>query len=315
VTEALVYLNGRMVPASEARLPVYDAGVVLGATVSEMARTFHRRPYRLIDHIDRLYRSLDASRMDIGLSKEALVAIANQLIGHNARFLEEGGELGLVQFVTAGEVPTYAGMMGRAPRTTPTVCVHTFPLLFARYARKLQTGAHLVTPSIRQVPPQCYQPHMKCRSRMHYHLAEKEAQRVDPEAVALLLDLDGNVTETSSANFLMVKRGAIVSPPSGKILPGISRDTVMKLARELAIPFAERDIRVADIVSADEALITSTPFCLMPVTQINGTTIGDGKPGSTFRRLIDAWSQEVGLDIEAQIRDGAKKAFTSAEPA
>ena len=183
---------------------------------------------------------------------------------------------------------------------TPTVCAHTFPLPFGLWAKKMREGAHVVTPSIRHVPPQCFDPKMKYRSRMHYFLADHEARLVDPEAVALLLDLDGNVTETSGANFLILERGVIVSPTLRNILPGISRQTVIELAAKLGIPFVERDIQVHSVMNAGEAFLASTPFCLLPVTRINGVTIADGQPGPIFRRLLAAWSELVGLDIAGQ---------------
>src|SRR5437868_12586811 len=117
---------------------------------------------------------------------------------------------------------------------------------------------------------------------MHYYLADNEAQLVDPDASALLLDLDGNATETSGANFLIVERGTIVSPTLVNTLPGISRDTVIDLARKLGIPFVERDIQVHSVMNADEAFTASTPYCLMPVTKINGVPIGDGHPGAMW---------------------------------
>jgi branched-chain amino acid aminotransferase len=307
VTEPLVYLNGQMIPASQAHIAIYDAGVVLGATVTEMTRTIRHRLYRLGDHLDRLFRSLRYTRMDIGTKKDELARISQELVAHNTRLLDKGGELGLIHFVTAGEYPTYAGMAGRQARTTPTVCAHTFPMPFELWAEKMQTGAHVVTPSIRHVPPQCYDPKMKYRSRMHYYLADKEAQLVAPDAIALLLDLNGNVTETSGANFLMVEGGTIVSPTLVNTLPGISRATVMELAAKLGIPFVERDIQVHSVINADEAFLASTPYCLMPVTKINGVAIGDGKPGPIYRKLLTAWSEEVGLDIAAQILDEARK--------
>ncbi|MEX0711104.1 MAG: aminotransferase class IV [Pirellulales bacterium] len=301
MTEPLVYLNDRLVPASQAHLAVYDAGVVMGATVTEMTRTFHQRPYRLEDHLVRLLASLRYVRLEIGLDRARLAAISQQLVEHNAGLLPEGGELGLIHFVTAGEYPTYAGMAGQPPRSGPTVCIHTFPLPFELWAEKMRSGAHLVTPSIRHVPPQCYDPKIKYRSRMHFYLADHEARLVDPQALALLLDLDGNVTETSGANFMIVQNGAIVCPTLRNTLPGISRSTVIDLAARLGIPFAERDIQVYNVINAQEALLTSTPYCLMPVTRVNGLPIGDGRPGPIFRRLLTAWSRDVGLDIEQQI--------------
>ena len=306
--EAIVYLNGRMLPASEAHLAIFDAGVVLGATVTEMTRTFRHQPFRLQEHLDRLFRSLRYVRFAIGESKQELADISHELVAQNAPLLPEGGELGLIQFVTAGEVAAYAGFEPAARRQATvgcTVCVHTFPLRWQRWAEKMRHGTHLITPSIRHVPPQCVDPKIKYRSRMHYYLADREAKLVDPGASALLLDLDGNVTETIAANFLFVDRGTIVSPTTRNTLPGISRATVIELAAQLGIDFIERDCQTYQAVNADEAFLTSTPYCLMPVTKINGIPIGDGKPGPIFRRLLEAWDKLVGLDIEQQILDGA----------
>ena len=305
--EPLVFLTGKLVPASEAHLAIFDAGIVLGATVTEMTRTFRHEPYRLDDHLDRLFRSLKYTRMDIGMTKAQLASVSRELVAHNARFIDADDELGLIHFVTAGEFPVYAGSAGRTARTTPTVCAHTFPMPFELWASKLDSGSHLVTPSIRHVPPQCYDPKMKYRSRMHYYLADKEAQLVDPDASALLLDLNGNVTETSGANFLIVERGMIVSPTLVNTLPGISRATVIELAAKLGIRFVERDIQVHTVMNADEAFTATTPYCLMPVTKINGVPIGDGRPGPVWRRLLAAWSEQVGVNIERQIREGAAR--------
>jgi len=307
MAEPLVYLNGRMIPASQAHLAIYDAGIVLGATVTEMTRTFRHQLYRLEDHVNRLFRSLRYVRLDIGMSPAQLAETSRELVAKNAALLGDNDELGLIHFVTAGEYPIYAGSAAATARTTPTVCAHTFPLPWELWAEKMQSGLHVVTPSIRHVPPQCYDPKMKYRSRMHYFLADQEARLVDPDAAALLLDLDGNVTETSGANFLIVERGTIVSPTVRNTLPGISRATVIELAAELEIPFAERDIQVHSVINADEAFTASTPYCLMPVTKINGVAIGSGTPGPIFRRLLAAWSKRVGLEIERQLVEGAKR--------
>jgi branched-chain amino acid aminotransferase len=300
--EPVVYLNGHLVPASQASLKIYDAGIVLGATVTEMTRTFRHQPFRLEDHVARLFRSLKYTRMDIGLTSGELLAVSREVLAHNTALIGTDDEVGLIHFVTAGEYPVYAGSAAGNVRTTPTVCIHTFPLPFELWAKRIQTGAHVVTPSIRHVPPQCYDPKMKYRSRMHYYLADHEARLADPEALALLLDLDGNITETSGANFLMVERGTIVSPTLRNTLPGISRATVIELAAKLGIPFVERDIQVHSVMNADEAFLSSTPYCLLPVTKINGVTIADGQPGKTYRRLMAEWNDLVGLDIAGQFQ-------------
>ncbi len=307
MSEPLAYLNGNLIPASQARLAIYDAGIVMGATVTEMVRTFRQKLYRLEEHLRRLSRSLKYVRFDIGMSMDQLATIARDLVAHNATLIHPDDELGLVLFVTAGEMPVYAGSAGATARNTPTVCAHTFPMPFELWSEGLKTGIHLVTPSIRHVPPQCYDPNMKYRSRMHYYLADQEARLVDPRASALLLDLDGNITETSGANFLIVEDGKIVSPTLRNTLPGISRQTVAELATELGIEFRERDFQVFNVINADEAFTASTPYCLMPVTRINGLPIADGKPGPVFARLMRAWSERVGLDVERQIHENARR--------
>lgn len=299
--EARAYLDGCFVPASEAKLPVFDAAVVLGAAVSEMSRTFHHRLFRLGDHLDRLFDSLNYAGMNIGLSKEELTALSQQLVEHNSKLLRANDDLGLIHFVTAGEVSTYSRMVQRPLRITPTLCMHTFPLPFALYAKRMQSGIHLIITSIRQLPAECVNPMIKCRSRMHYFLAENEARAVDPDASALLLDLGGNITETNAANFFIVENGILLTPQEHNVLPGISRGTVLELASKAGIPCEEANIAVDQAINADEAFITSTPYCMMAVTKINAKPIGDGKPGPQFRRLLQAWSREVELDIQNQI--------------
>lgn len=299
----IAYLKGELMPHAEAKLPVYDLGIVLGATVTEMIRTFGQRPYRLEDHADRLYSSMRYARFHPSLTRDEMIAKTREVAEHNVKLLQSTEELGIVLFVTAGENALYAGSAGNdADHMEPTVCIHTFTLPLHLWAGGLDTGLHAVTPSNRHVPPQCIDPKMKYRSRLHYWIAEQEAKAVDPDAATLLLDLDGNVTEFSGGNILIVKDGVIISPTARNILRGISRQTVIELAGEVGIPFVERDLQVYDVCNADEAFETTTPFCLMPVTKINNMPIGDGKPGPMCARLFELWSEKVGVDIVAQMR-------------
>jgi len=179
--------------------------------------------------------------------------------------------------------------------------MHTFPIAFEMWKHYYTDGVHCVTPSIRHVPPQCTDHKIKCRSRMHWWLADQEVHLVDEQAVTLCLDLDGNVTETGGSNFLIAKDNTVISPSPRNILWGISLTTVAELCEELGLGFESRDLQVYDVVNADEAFLSSTPYCLAPVTKINGLEIGDGKPGSVFSRLIEAWGGKVGVDVVGQI--------------
>ena len=136
---------------------------------------------------------------------------------------------------------------------------------------------------------------------MHYYLADRQAAAIDPQARALLLDAQGFVTEASTANVLIYRAAeGLISPPLPKILRGISLSVVAELAGQLGIPFAERDLTIDDVASADEVLLTSTSVCILPVTQLNGRPIGSGRPGRVFSGLMAAWSEMVGLDVVAQ---------------
>ncbi len=299
--EPVVYLRGQFMPASEAKVSIYDFGIVLGATVTDLIRTFKHRPYRLEDHVRRFYDSCKYARIMPPITPAETARVTEELIARNAAFLAPEEDLVVVYFITPGENLVYAGSAAASPLTQPTFCIHSFPLPVQLFRRLFTDGAHLVTPSTRHVPPQCVDPKIKNRSRLHFWLAEQEAQLVDPSAMPLLLDLGGNLTETGGGNVLVVRDGTVLSPSPRNILLGISRKVVTELCRKLAIPFAERDLQVHDAITADEVLISTTPYCLAPVVKFNGVTVGDGKVGGpVFERLLAAWSEEVGLDIRAQ---------------
>lgn len=301
MSEPWVYLRGEFLPASQAHIAIYDASVVLGATVTDLLRTFRHQPFRLEDHVARFYRSCRYARIQPRIDAQHTLDIASELIQRNVQFLEPDQELALVQFISPGEFSVYAGAAGAAGDLEPTYCMHTFPLPFRFWSHFFTTGAHVITPSIRHIPPQCIDPKIKCRSRMHWWLADQETHLVDPRAVSLCLDLEGNVTETSGSNFLIYTGGKIVSPPRRNILPGISAQTVAELCDEINICYVERDFQVYDVINADEAYLASTPYCLAPVTRINGLPIADGQPGPMLTELLNRWSQRVGVDIKQQI--------------
>ena len=302
--EKVVYLNDGFVNESEAHISIVDAGIVMGATVTEMTRTFGQKPYRLKDHVDRLYRSVKYARLGtLSVDKDEMIAITKRLAAHNSALEGEGVEIGIIHFITPGLFQGYVGGAAAGDKMSPTICVHSFPLQFHRFRRGLLEGLHAITPATRHIPPQCLEPKMKYRSRLHWWIADREVKAIDPEAVTLLLDVDGNLTETSGANFMLVQDGVIHSPTTRNILPGVARKTVMETAARLSIPFLEEDLQLYHAVNADEAFITTTPICICPVTRVNHVPIGDGKPGPVFEKLLTAWSVEVGVDIRKQVLD------------
>jgi len=294
--EPAAFLNGRWIPASAATVSAGDAGFVLGITVAEQVRTFAGKLFRLGDHLTRLTRSMEIIGLDPGMSLEELGDVSHELVSRNYPLLPAGSDLGLSIFVTPGDYPTFA----QGP-THPTVCLHTYPLPFHHWAAKYRTGQSLVTTNVEQVSERCWPRELKCRSRMHYYLADLQAAVIEPGSRALLLDGKGFVTEASTASLLIYRAGeGLLMPPSAKILHGISLATVVELAQEAGIVVGEREMTVGDVAEADEVFLTSTSMCLLPVTRLDGRPIGSGLPGDIFRRLLAAWSARVGVDIVAQ---------------
>lgn len=174
---------------------------------------------------------------------------------------------------------------------------------WSEYSKFYEKGVHLVTPSIRRQPPQCWDAKIKTTSRFSHTLAEIEAGQVDPDAYCLLLDLDGNVAEHRSSNFCVVRNGVLEAPTSDQVLRGITGNAVFDLARELGIPTRERNIQLYDVYTADEAFLVSTSFCILPASRLNGAQIGNGSvPGPITRKLLDAFGKKVGLDIVQQAK-------------
>jgi branched-chain amino acid aminotransferase len=299
MTEPLVYLNGRLLPQGQAHLTLHDAGFVMGATCTDLARTFRHRLFRWPDHLCRFRQSCTLAEVPQPVPDEELTRLAEHLVAHNAGLLAADGDLALVVFATPGPVGYYLGEPGGPGDGPPTLGLHTFPLPLSRYARLFGEGARLVIPTL-SAPS--LDPRIKQRSRLHWWLAEREARRVDPGASALLLDAAGNVTETAAANFLLVKGGAVLSPPAGTVLEGVSLRVTRDLCADLSIPFAEMPLRPEDCRQADEALLTSTPYGVAGVRSVDGVPFR--WPGPVLGRLQGAWSALVGIDVVRQILPG-----------
>lgn len=305
MTEPIAWLNGRLVPFSQAALPVWDMGVVGGAAVTEMLRTFRHEPFRLEEHLDRLFASIRSVGFAPEVTREQLRKILGEVVSHNAKLIPANHDLGVIAFVTAGGNLTYLGAAGRDLAGRCSVCVHTFPLPFELWADRYETGVHLVTPATRALPADVIDPQIKFRSRLHWQLADREARLVDPTAMSLLLDRDGYVTEAATGNVVAVQGARLLTPSHSRSLAGVSLQVVAELAPEFGCRVERGDWTLHDFQQASEIFLTSTPHCLLPVTRLNAVPVGNGRPGLVTRHLLTDWGKRVQLDIAAQMRLGA----------
>ncbi len=288
------YFNGEYVPFSQVKIDPLDRGFMVGDVVFDVARTFDGKSFRMREHVERLYRSLKFIRLDPGLSPEEMIEISEETIRRNESLRSEVGDFTVWQFVTRGP--------GRWTHSAgpPTVCVKVSAIDFGRFGRFYDSGAHGVIPRTRSYPAESLDPKVKHYSRMNFNLAELEVADVDPDAWPILTDADGNLTEGTGYNAFIVTDGVIRTPADQSILQGVSRRTVIDLARQLHIPLVEEDLQPYDLYTADEAFFSGTSPCVLPVTRADRRQIGDGQPGPITRQLLAAWSETVGVDIVDQ---------------
>ena len=184
----------------------------------------------------------------------------------------------------------------------PTVCVKVAPVGFQTFSRHYDEGSHGVIVRTRSFPAQSLDPKIKHFNRMNFVLAELEATDLDPQAFALVLDRDGNIAEAvNSGNVFIMTDGVLRTPTDSNILQGVSRMTALELATQLGIPTSEEDLQPYDLYTADEAFLTNSNHCIMPVGRVNNRSIGKEVPGPVTNQLLAAWSEMVGLDIVGQI--------------
>ncbi len=296
MADYVAYFCGDWVPFSQVRIDPLDRGFLVGDCVFDVARTFNGKSFRMREHVDRLYRSLKYVRIDPGLSPDELERISEEVVSRNEHLRADVGDYQIWQFVTRGR-GRWAHRAG-----PPAVGVCTRQIGFSRFAHLYDTGAHGVIVRTRSFAPDALDPKVKNFSRMNFNLAELEASDVDPDGWPILLDGRGNLTEGVGYNLFLVTNGVIRTPGDRGVLQGVSRATVFDLARELGLAVAEEDLQPYDLYTADEAFFTSTSPCVLPVTRVDRRPIGDGRPGPTVKRLLQAWSEVVGVDIVAQAR-------------
>ena len=297
MAERISYFNGEYVPDSECKIHISDRGFLRGDTVFDVSRTFNGQVHRLDDHLDRLYRSLTFARINPGMTMEEMEGVTHEVIRRNEPDRDPGGDFVVWQTVVRGYADAFARPSDKPPAQ---VCIQARPIHFSSHASEYQTGCHVVFPRTRSFSPQSLEPKLKHYSRMNFSLADMEASDVDPDAYAVLLDLEGNISENTSGNFFIVTDGVLRTPTDRAILQGVARLDVLELAAKLGIPTSEEDLQPYDAYTADEAFLSNTIYCVLPVGRIDNRSLGGDVPGPVTQRLLAAWSETVGMDITDQ---------------
>ncbi|MBX7167382.1 MAG: aminotransferase class IV [Pirellulales bacterium] len=308
MSERVVYWNGRLVPEAEARLSIYDSALTMGDMAFEVTRTIRHAPYRLDDHLARLFHSLSCLQIDPGLSLGELRAATEATLARNLPTADPSVDWNIIHNVSRG--PAAAFQEAFAPEDLrPTVLISCFPMFrkLAQLAPAYDTGIELVVPPQRALPHELLDLGIKTRSRLHYQLANLQAAERCAGSTPIMVDPDGFLTESTSGNVFIVERGVLLTPEPRNLLPGITRDTVLHLAATTDTPWREANITVAQAAAAAELFVTSTSIGVLHGRSFNGQRVGDGTIGPVTRRLRAALHAAVGLDFAEQAREYARR--------
>jgi branched-chain amino acid aminotransferase len=285
--EAVVYVDGEFVPANEARVSVFDHGLLYGDGIFETMVVRTRRVFRLRLHVERLARSARSVRMEKFPSVETFYEIIEQLVRVND--LDEGF---LRLIVTRGT---------GYPVLDPSVCDSPTVIAFVHPSRKEGLAGRnpllLKTTATRKVAPDAIDPGVKCLNYMNSVLARIEATQAGADE-ALLLGHHGFVAEGPGGNIFIVRDGELETPPPGELLRGITRSAVIELANEKGIKVTERPLTLHDIYGADEIFLTSTFGGILPVAEVDGRATKVVAPGEMTKVLLSGYLAKVDSESE-----------------
>ena len=279
-----VYIGGKLYDKADAKISVYDHGLLYGDGVFEGIRSYAGRVFRLEAHVDRLYDSARAIHLQIPMSKTEMAAAvvdtlaANKLVDAYIRLI-----------VTRG-----AGSLGLDPRKTtdPQVIIITDSI--SLYPAELyEHGLKIVTAGTMRNHPAALNPRVKSLNYLNSILAKIEGTNAGC-LEALMLNHKGEVAECTGDNIFIVKKRELITPSvDAGILEGITREAVMELAREAGITVIERTMDRHDVYTADECFLTGTAAEVIPVVECDGRPIGNGKPGPITRDLLNRFHKLV----------------------
>ena len=280
----IIFMNDRLVPEEEARVSVFDHGLLYGDGVFEGLRSYSGRVFRLDAHLDRLWASARAICLEIPLPKEQ---VAKAVVDTLAANRLADGYVRLV--VTRG-----AGSLGLDPNRTANPQVIVIADTISLYPREFyDKGLRIVTAATQRVQSAALSPRIKSLNYLNNIMAKLEGLQAGC-VEALMLNHKGEVAECTADNVFAVRRGAVVTPPpDAGILEGITRGAVMELALAAGIDCRETTLTRHDLYTADEVFITGTAAEVVPVVEIDGRKIGTGVPGPVTKRLASDFHRLV----------------------
>jgi branched-chain amino acid aminotransferase len=272
-----IYINGKYFSKEDAKISVYDHGLLYGDGVFEGMRTYSNKVFRLVEHIDRLYESARAILLTIPMSKQEMIDAVKKTVE-----LSGLSDSYIRLVVTRG-----SGSLGLDPNRTSDPQVIIIVDLIALYDRKYyDEGLKIITASTIRNHPAALSPRIKSLNYLNNIMAKLEGLQAGCME-AIMLNHKGEVAECTGDNIFIVKKGQLLTPSADSgILEGITRNAILELANILKIPARETTLTRHDLLVADECFLTGSAAEVIPVVSIDSRPIGDGKVGPTTKQLM-----------------------------
>lgn len=276
------FLNGEFMVHEKAVAALQEEETQAAGGYYDHERTFNGKVFKLRLHLERLYRGLEYSKVDPRLTLEEMETVTLQIIDANWSHLGPGEELMVTQVVN------FTPAASEDEEDTVNVIVFCQPMDFAKFAGNYLRGVRIATPATYSIP------HMSSTTRL-----DIEGRQV----YLLMANREGSITECVGGNFMFIREGRIKLPDRSNVLPGVSMHTILELAESLDIAVDEGDYSAYDVYQADEAFVSNTRSCMLPVTDVNGLQLNPDIPGPVTNKLLEAWKILVGLDFVQQALD------------
>lgn len=294
----IAYWNGRFVPETEVQISPWDRGFILADAAFEATRTYRHAPFHLDWHLDRLFATFAHLRLEPRLTRRDFEDLTLAVLDRNRPNIRPHDDVILTHRITRGVT---AGPFASPPESSPTVLIWCRPIAFRRFARYYDEGLVIDVPTMRIPAAGGLDPRAKTHNRLAMTLAHVEIGHLRPDALPLLVDTNGYVTESDGANIMYVMDGRLVTPPDEVALEGVTRKVLLQLGPQVGVPVERRPVHLRELGDADEAIVTATSYAVLPVRMLNGRPLSP-VPGPVTAALTSAFSRYAGVDIIEQSR-------------
>ncbi len=286
LNKMITYVNGEFVKANKAKISINDLGFTNGDMIYDTFRTFNKKPFHVDLHIQRLFKTSKYTGIKIFLSKKKIKLIINKILRNNIKFIGPNDDLWcFMRFTRSG-----------------SVIIEMNRVKFENYSNYYLNGLRLHTSKIKRIPKECVDPRGKISANyVNLSLAREEIWKFDRKGNAILLDLDGNINEGYGFNIFFVKKNVILTPKDDKVLNGVVRYFIEKIAKKNKIKFQKKDISLKEAYSCDECFITATGWGICPIKSLDSKIFNNRRKNLKLTSFMqNEYSKIVGLNLVDQ---------------